>query len=75
MPMPDKPLQRMLLPVVLAMSLAGCATPLPPLPVERPRMPKPPPELMTPPEPGSWSDNVQELLRRWLPLLMPAKPA
>lgn len=61
--------QAMLL--VLALSLSACAThSLPPVPPMLP--PAPPAELMTPVEPGSWSESAQRLFKRWLPLLTPA---
>lgn len=63
-----------LLPLVLVTSLAGCATPSS-QPVQPPVVPKPPPELMQPPEPGLWSDSVRGLLQKWLKLLTPAEPA
>lgn len=56
----------------LALSLTACATPLP-QPVQPPKVPPPPQELMTPPEPGTYSDAFQNLLRKLVPLLMPAK--
>ena len=57
----------LLLPLVLALSLTGCATnstlsPAPPQPV---KIPPPPAELMQEPSNESYSDSVQRLLYQW----------
>lgn len=63
--------------LVLALSLTACAAPLPPPPsqVQPPRVLPPPAELMEPPSSGSWSENAQQLFRRWQKLLTPATPS
>lgn len=64
-----------LLLIVLVLSLAACATPSAPPKVQPPQLPRPPAILMEPPEPGLWSDLVQELLLRWRQSLTRANPA
>lgn len=65
--------------MLLAASSTGCAllspAPQPPRPVEAPRVPPPPADLMEPPSSGSWSDSVQRLFKSWQELLTAAKPA
>lgn len=65
--------------MLLAASSTGCAlwSPVqqPPRPVEAPRVPPPPADLMVPPSSGSWSDSVQQLFKRWQDMLTSAKPA
>jgi len=60
-----------------AMSATGCSSlstqPLPP--VQPPRLPPPPAELMEPPASGSWSESALQLFRRWQRLLTPLTPA
>lgn len=66
-----------LLPLLFALILTACATPLPPAPAPvRPvQVPAPPAELMERPASGSWSESVQQFYRKWLRLLTPATPA
>ena len=59
----------LLLLLALVMSLAGCATQSPPV-VSPPSLPPPPAELMEPPKPGLWSENVQALFKQWQQRLM-----
>jgi hypothetical protein len=60
-------------PLLLALSLSGCATTWQPA-VTPAKSPPPAAELMTPTPPGEWSANVQALLHKWRQLLTPAKP-
>lgn len=65
-----------LLPLVLALSLTGCAATLPPQPgpVQLPQVQPPTAELMESPEPGSWSESVRQRLLKWRKLLtMPSE--
>lgn len=59
--------RRLLLPLVLSLSLIGCATPSPPLQAARPaQIPPPPAELLEPPDlSSSYSELVQRLLQTW----------
>lgn len=74
MAMPGTYARRTLLPLVLATSLAGCATPSPPL-VRPPAIPQPPAELMLPDDSQRWLPSVEQLFRRWLLMLRTAEPA
>jgi hypothetical protein len=61
---------------LLAASLTSCAAQSPPpLQIQPPALPAVPADLMEPPEPGTWSDSVRELLSRWRKLLTGAKVA
>lgn len=54
--------------LVLALSLAGCATSSPPV-VPPPKLPPPPSELMLEPLKGSYSERVHQLLLEWQKML------
>lgn len=58
--------------LLLAVILTGCETRWPLL---RPAVLPPPAELMEPPTPGSWSESVQQLYKKWLLLLTPQSRA
>lgn len=66
-----------LLLVLLAASSTGCGSLSPPQarPVDPPRVPAPPADLMEPPSSGSWSESVQRLFQKWQRMLTDAKPA
>ena len=59
--------RRLMLPLVLSLSLIGCATPSPPPQVvQPPQIPPPPAELLEPPDLSStYSELVQRLLQTW----------
>lgn len=69
--------RRVALPMALALSATACSTLLqpPPQPVQAPRLPAPPAELMEPPNSGSWSESVRQLYRKWQQLLTQGTPA
>jgi hypothetical protein len=63
--------------MLLAASSTGCALlPAPQArPVEPPRVPAPPADLMVPPSCGTCSESVLELFRQWQQRLIPTRPA
>ena len=76
--MPTSRPRRVLAPMLLLLAAisSGCASrSLQPPPVQAPRMPPPPAELMQPVEPGLWSESVRKLFQRWQQLLTPQSPA
>ena len=54
------------LPLLLALSLTGCASPLPSVNVPPPVTPRPPADLMAPPPSASYSESAQQRIRTWL---------
>lgn len=63
---------------LLAASSTGCAllSPAPQArPVEPPRVPAPPADLMVPPSCGTCSESVLELFKQWQQRLIPTRPA
>ena len=66
--MSKKNARRLLLPLVLALSLAGCATSSPPV-VQPPQIPPPPPGLMQEPSKVNYSERVRALLLQWQKML------
>jgi len=63
--------KRQLLLWALSLSLTGCATPLPPVTVQPPKIPSPAPELMQKPEQSeSFSERAQRSLSEWREKLM-----
>lgn len=70
-------LARSALQLALALNLTGCGTPLqlPPRPVQSPRVPPPPAELMEPPACSKCSESVEQLFKRWQRMLGPTRPA
>ena len=76
--MPSKPLQNAhkataLTLMALALSLTGCATPLPPAPLTPVQIPAPPP-LTEPTPPVSYSLSVRALLQTWQQRLTASTP-
>lgn len=50
---------------LLLLSLTGCATNLPPVIVEPPRMPQPRADLMVAPPSESYSESARTAIKRW----------
>lgn len=62
-----KSARRLLLPLMLSLTLVGCATSSTPLVVRPANVPPPAPELMQEPDLSeSYSDSVRRLLQQWL---------
>lgn len=56
-----------LLALLLTLLVSACATSKPPLQAPLPlQVPAPPPELMTPVEPGLWSQRALGKFKEWL---------
>lgn len=60
--------RQIFLPLLLALSLSGCATSSPPV-VQPPQIPPPPSELMQEPSKDSYSERVRQLLLQWQKML------
>lgn len=65
--MSKRSVKPLLLPLLLSLTLIGCATPSPPPQVVKPaEIPAPPAELLEPPDLSqSYSDIVRKLLQTW----------
>lgn len=64
--MSKRSVRPLLLPLLLSLTLIGCATPSPPQVVKPAAIPAPPAELLEPPDLSqSYSDIVRKLLQTW----------